>query len=424
MAVLVEVPHLGMDLAEVTVVEWLVAEGDHVAKGDPILTIETDKTNHDLEAEEAGVIRRLRGEAGDVIAVGEPLAWIVSEDEQAPALPGTRGDQARHANQTETPAPKEAPASADTDSRVEPASDSPAGSRAPEPDSAPDNDGAARGLASPAARREAAARGLNICDVAGSGPGGVVYQADVRALAGGPTEMAARDSTSEASPAGDLVKLSRVQQLTGERTQRSFRDIPHFYLERDLEIDALLDLRTELAAKSEHKPSLGCLLCFAIARTLADHPRLNGRLIGADRLELQHQVHLGVAVAGKEGLLVPVMRGASRVPFKVFAERYRGLTRRAVARELTGDEMTGGTFTVSNLGMFGIDRFNAIINAPQSAIIALGQRRTVPEWISGEWKLRTVVSATIGRPSGRGRCRRRRFLADLAERIRHWSLLL
>ncbi|MGB7756272.1 MAG: biotin/lipoyl-containing protein, partial [Salinisphaera sp.] len=125
MAVLVEVPHLGMDLAEVTVVEWLVAEGDHVAKGDPILTIETDKTNHDLEAEEAGVIRRLRGKQGDVIAVGEPLAWIVSEDEHAPALPGAAADEAAE------PASSGAPAASDSSDEPVAVSDA---DRAPEPE--------------------------------------------------------------------------------------------------------------------------------------------------------------------------------------------------------------------------------------------------------------------------------------------------
>ncbi|MGN8160103.1 dihydrolipoamide acetyltransferase family protein [Salinisphaera sp. RV14] len=419
MAVLVEVPHIGMDLAEVTVVEWLVAEGDHVAKGDPILTIETDKTNHDLEAEVAGIIRRLRGKAGDVIAVGEPLAWIVSEDEPAPALPDVAADKA------EPPVSVEAPVSVDSDSRVEPMGDSDAADREPAPESAAAGVGAGRGLASPAARREAAAQGLDIRDVAGSGPDGVVYQADVRAAAGRPGDMPVRERASDESAAGEIVALSRVQQLTGERTQRSFRDIPHFYLERELEIDALLDLRTELAARIEHKPSLGCLLCFAIARTLTEHPRLNGRLIGTDRLELRRQVHLGVAVAGKDGLVVPVIRDAGRIAFKTFAERYRGLTRRAVARELAGDEMTGGTFTVSNLGMFGIDRFNAIINAPQSAIIAIGRRRTVPAWANGEWKPKTVVSATLSvdHRAADG-VDGARFLADLAERSRHWSLLL
>ncbi|MGB7758142.1 MAG: 2-oxo acid dehydrogenase subunit E2, partial [Salinisphaera sp.] len=227
------------------------------------------------------------------------------------------------------------------------------------------------------------------------------------------------------SSANETVVLSRIQQLTGERTQRSFRDIPHFYLERELDIDALLGLRTELAARHEHKPSLGCLLCFAIARTLSEHPRLNGRLIGSDQLELQHQVHLGVAVAGNGGLVVPVIRDAHRLPFKIFAERYRALTRRAVGRQLTADEMTGGTFTVSNLGMYGIDRFNAIINAPQSAIIALGRRRTVPEWTEGEWKPKTVISATLSvdHRTADG-VDGARFLADLAERARHWSLLL
>lgn len=415
MAVLVEVPHIGMDLAEVTLVEWLVVEGDHVAKGDPIVTVETDKTNHDLEAEVAGVICQLRGTQGDVIPVGEPLAWIVSEGEQALALPSADADE------DTSPSSEEPAALHSSPDRVVDVGDD----RERKSHSATEELRAERGLASPAARRDAAAQGLNIHDVAGSGPEGVVYQADVRAAASQAADMSARERSSGESAQGEIVALSRIQQLTGERTQRSFRDIPHFYLERELEIDALLDLRTELAVRLEHKPSLGCLLCFAIARTLADHPRLNGRLIGADQLELRPQVHLGVAVAGKDGLVVPVIRDAGQISFKAFAEGYRGLTRRAVNRQLTGEEMTGGTFTVSNLGMFGIDRFSAIINAPQSAIIALGRRRTVPEWVNGEWKPKTVVSATLSvdHRAADG-VDGARFLADLADRSRHWSLLL
>ncbi|MDA3922362.1 MAG: dihydrolipoamide acetyltransferase family protein [Salinisphaera sp.] len=412
MATLVEVPHLGMDLVEVTLVEWLVAEGDHVAKGDPIVTVETDKTNHDLEAEVAGVILQLRGKQGDVIPVGDPIDWIVGEVEQAPTLPTGGADAAADKSPTPVVPTVAEPTVAEksiVDSDAEPT---------PTTDTRDE-----RGLASPAARREAAAQGVDIQDVSGSGPDGVVYRADVQATAG--RADAAPTPASEALAQGELVALSRIQQITGERTQASFRDVPHFYLERELEVDALLDLRQELAERLDHKPSLGCLLCFAIARTLTGHPRLNGRLIGTDQLELRRHVHLGVAVAGKDGLAVPVIRNAGEMPFKAFGERYRALIRRAVRRELTAEDMSGGTFTVSNLGMFGIDRFSAIINTPQSAIIALGRRRTVPEWADREWQPKTVVSATLSvdhrAADGADGAR---FLVDLAERCRHWSLLL
>lgn len=432
MAILVEVPHIGMDLSEVTIVEWLVAEGGAVNKGDPILTIETDKTNHDLEAEDSGVLCNRRGAGGDVIAVGAPLAWLVAEGETAPDLPiddtepgpaetpdeddgGATDTRRLTTPSTETPATDGVlPTSASSDS---------AKSADPAHVSASPENTAARGLASPAARRDAAAKGLDIDQLSGSGPSGTIFQADV-ATAAHPA-LASTTHTSSGTPPTKTVTLSRIQQLTGQRTQASFRDVPHFYLERDLEVGPLQELRNELLERLDVKPSLGALLCFAIARTLGEHPRLNGRLMDEKTVELQSTVNLGIAVATEQGLLVPVIQEAGQLRLRSFIERYRDLTQRAVDGSLTNGELGDGTFSISNLGMFGVDRFSAIINPPQAAVLALGRLRTVPQWSDGQWQPISSITATLsvdhrvadGADGGR-------FLADLAKRLRHWTLLL
>lgn len=437
MATLVEVPHIGMDLSEVTIVEWLVAEGGTVNKGDPILTIETDKTNHDLEAEASGVIRNQRGAAGDVIAVGAPLGWIVTEGESTPDLPSDEAeggsaaissddnDNAADTTQTTAP-PAETTAS---DELPAPVSTGPMESADQEAadqtgTSVTQTDSATRGLASPAARRDAATHGLDIAQLGGSGPGGTVFQADVASAVSAESAPVTSYAPAGTSPT-ETVALSRIQQITGERTQASFRDVPHFYLERDLQVGSLQELRNDLRERLDIKPSLGALLCFAIARTLGEHSRINGRLVNEKTVELQSAVHLGIAVATERGLLVPVIRDASQLRLTTFLERYRDLTQRAAAGKLVNDELAGGTFSVSNLGMFGVDRFSAIINPPQAGILALGRLRTMPQWSEGQWQPVSSITATLsvdhrvadGADGGR-------FLADLARHLAHWTLLL
>lgn len=408
MATLVEVPHLGMDLHEVTIIKWLVSEGDEVTKGTPILTIETDKTNYDLEAEANGTIHRLRGEPGDVLAVGSPLAWIVEEGEQPPEMPeGNEGDATAREAERQQRRPEERLGKTNTET--------PSAVR-----SLPGQLRAARGLASPAARREAARRGMDIADITGTGPGGVVYLADL------PAQEAPPSQEVRPEPAGmeETMPLSRIRRLTGERTQRSFRDTPHFYVERDVVVDGLFGLRDRLAHSLGKKPSLGALLSFAVARTLPDHPLLNARF-AEDSIRLQHVVGLGVAVATEEGLIVPVVRDADRLRIGAFLERYYDLTERARHGELQGNEASDGTFTVSNLGMFGVDRFSAIINPPQAAILAFGRVRTVPLWDGGQWQPKRALCATVSADhrvtdgAGVGR-----FLDDLAKRLDRFELLL
>jgi pyruvate dehydrogenase E2 component (dihydrolipoamide acetyltransferase) len=219
--------------------------------------------------------------------------------------------------------------------------------------------------------------------------------------------------------------LSRVRRVGAERTAKSFAEVPHFYLTRDLEVDRLLELRERLRTKMDPAPSVTELLALAVARTLKDHPRLNARYVEGGEMETNAGVNLGIAAATDEGLVVPVLRDADALPLRGLVPALKDLVRRAREGGLGPDDLSGGTFTISNLGMMGVDSFDAIINAPQAGILALGRVRTVPEWKDGGWEPRRVISATLSvdhrvADGADGA----RFLESLQEVLLDWELLL
>ena len=429
MATELKVPKLGMDMEEANILRWIVEEGAEVEKGDPVLEIDTDKVSYEVEANADGVIRGLRGEEGETVPVGATLAYIAApgeEFEEPEAATGAAANGAAPAAVGETR----------------------------------EHRNGRRGVrASPAARRAAASRGLAIEDLVGSGPGGRIYlsdvlEADVRqrppereeetpartansaaGVVDTPTPPATNGATSLAGapvPPEPLsgedverVPLSRIRRVGAERTAKSFRDVPHFYLTRDLEADGLLELRERLKAKMDPAPSVTELLALAISRTLKSHPRLNARYVEGGSMEVNRQVNLGIATATDEGLVVPVLKGADSMPLRELVPAAKDLFRRAREGGLGTEDLSGGTFTVSNLGMMGVDAFDAIINAPQAGILALGRVRTVPEWREGAWLPRRVVSATLSvdhrvADGADGA----RFLADLQAALSDWELLL
>ncbi len=425
MATELKVPALLMDMEEATIVRWLVEEGAEVKKGEPVLEIDTDKTSFEIEAPADGTIRNLRGEAGETIPVGATLAYIatlgeeiVEPEAEIAASAGTGGASEKHALAGGGAAPP--------DAKSDP--------HAPE-----HRDGRSAVRASPAARRAAAARGLAIESIAGSGPGGRIYlsdvlEADVRQrppeeapvaappVRGGEETAAARGA---ANGGAKREPLSRVRRVGAERTAKSFTEVPHFYLTRDLEADRLLELRERLKAKMEPAPSVTELFALAVARILKDHPRLNARYVEGGQMEVNLRVNLGIAVATDEGLVVPVLKGADTLALREMVPATKDLVRRAREGRLGADDLSGGTFTITNLGMMQIDAFDAIINAPQAAILALGRVRTVPEWQDGEWLPRRMVSATLSidhrvADGADGA----RFLQDLQEALLNWELLL
>ena len=397
MATELKVPTLGMDMEEATIVRWLVEEGAEVKKGDPVLEIDTDKTSFEIEAPSDGAIHALRGEAGDTLPVGATLAYVTAPGEDfLEPQDESHTEEVKPERTAELPKHQTVPVSADSE------------------------DGR-RVRASPAARRAAAEMGVSIENVSGSGPYGRVYLSDV-------LEMGSEATAEQAEPAPiDAARrepLSRIRRLGAERTARSFSEVPHFYLTRDMEADRLVELLERLKTKMDPAPSVTELLVLAVSRTLRDHPRLNGRYAGGE-LEVHDDVNVRVAVATDEGLVAPAIAKADTLSLRELVPKVKDLVRRARDHELSPEELSGGTFTISNLGMMGIDSFDAIINTPEAAILAVGRVRTVPEWRDGGWVPRRVISATLSVDhrvaDGAGGAR---FLADLQSVVSDWELLL
>jgi pyruvate dehydrogenase E2 component (dihydrolipoamide acetyltransferase) len=392
-----KVPTLGMDMEEATIVRWLVEEGAEVARGEPVLEIDTDKTSFEIEAPAGGVIRNLRGEPGETLPVGATLAYVTAPGEEILEQP-----------EEETPQHGETVPDVTESGRRE----------APERPSVPASADGRKVRASPAARRAAAEMGVPIESVSGSGPYGRVYLSDV-------LEM--EPEAPEAAPPEPVVRepLSRIRRLGAERTARSFSEVPHFYLTRDLEADRLVELQERLRSRMNPAPSVTELLALAVSRTLKDHPRLNGRYAGDGELEIHDHVNLGIAVATDAGLVVPVLARADTLPLRELVPKAKDLVRRAREGKLSPEELSGGTFTLSNLGMLGIDSFDAIINAPEAAILAVGRVRTVPEWRENRWVPHRVISGTLSvdhrvADGADGA----RFLASLQAALSDWELLL
>ena len=301
MAAELKVPTLGMDMEEATIVRWLVEEGAEVEKGDPVLEIDTDKTSFEIEAPAAGIIRNLKGEPGETLPVGTTLAYVTAAGEEPPAP------------EKDTPdAEPEAVAST-------------AGTRSqetPERRTVPASEDGRKVRASPAARRAAAEMGVPIESVSGSGPRGRVYLSDILEMESPATEPTAPETITR-------EPLSRIRRLGAERTARSFSEVPHFYLTRDLEAERLVELQGRLRRRMDPAPSVTDLLALSVSRTLKDHPRLNGRYAGDGELELHERVNLGIAVATEAGLVVPALEGADELPLRELVSRTRDLVRRA-----------------------------------------------------------------------------------------------
>jgi pyruvate dehydrogenase E2 component (dihydrolipoamide acetyltransferase) len=383
MATELKVPTLGMDMDEATIVRWLVEEGAEVKKGDPILEIDTDKTSFEIEAPTDGAIRAIRGEEGETLPVGATLAYITAPGEDIPEQEASANAEQGAAARREVPRSHTA-----------------------------DSENGRKVRASPAARRAAAQMGVSIEDVAGSGPYGRVYLSDVLEMESAGIDAPRREP------------LSRIRRLGAERTARSFSEVPHFYLTRDMEADRLVELVERLGRRMDPAPSLTELLVLAVSRTLKSHPRLNGRYVDGE-LEVHDDVNVRVAVATDEGLVVPVLLKADALTLRELVPGVKDLVQRARDHRLAPEELSGGTFTISNLGMMGIDSFDAIINTPEAAILAVGRVRTVPEWRNGEWVPRRVISVTLSvdhrvADGADGA----RFLQDLQDALLDWELML
>jgi pyruvate dehydrogenase E2 component (dihydrolipoyllysine-residue acetyltransferase) len=421
----ISMPRLSDSMEEGTILRWLAAEGAEVKRGDELAEIETDKASMVYEADEQGALHILAQE-GETLPVGAPIAELLAAGEQpgaasaaAPAAPAEETKAAAAAPPAAAPETKSAAAAPPAAAQGQaPAREAAAAASAA---TAGANAGAGtRVKASPLARRLAAGAGVELASLAGSGPGGRVVKADVeRALAGGPgaappptpstaptaaptptPTAAAPLAPAATAPKGEVevVELSRTQSLIARRMAEAKATIPEFTLQSEIDMEAAVAFRSQLKGLAERQerpvPSFNDMVVKACALALREHPRANGSYKDG-RFELHPRVNVGVAVAAADALLVPVVRDADVRSLWEIATESRRLALAARDGTITPPELAGGTFSVSNLGMFGIDAFTAVINPPQAAILAVGslaQRAVVRD---GQLVARHTMTITL-----------------------------
>jgi pyruvate dehydrogenase E2 component (dihydrolipoamide acetyltransferase) len=363
-------PALGMAQETGKVVRWLKSEGETVAKGEPLIEIETDKVTVDVEAPAAGTLAAVTADEGDDVPVGRTIALILAAGEAAPT------DREPDAAAPEGGPPPRPERVADTGAR-------PSDRQAR--DGSPSAPARRRPLASPKARRLAQERGLDLAAVAGSGPGGAVVAADVE-------EGLAAQSGQVAAP---VRAPANVWKRMAENTTASWQSVPHFYLGREVDASRLNAWRDATRARPGYeRVSHTDLLVKLAAAALARHPNVNARWQDGS-IAPGGGVNVGIAVAIEDGLVVPVVRDADRLTLREVSERRQQLVERAREGDLRPDDVSGGTFTISNLGMYGVDSFDAIVNAPQAAILAVGRivDRIVP--VDGRPGVRPVLELSV-----------------------------
>ncbi len=400
-------PRLSDTMEEGTIARWLKQPGDQITRGDVVAEIETDKATMDLEAYESGVLEQILVPEGSTAAIGAPVAEIGAGSGTAGAPAATSSPPARAGDVVPAPV-RAAGESPEGEAAVTAAAVAPAPAAGPSGNPSR-TEGSLR--TSPLARSLARRAGIDLGSLAGSGPGGRIVRADVesaiaqpgaarlangqRASSGAPPAPAGA-SRATAGEDDEVVPLSTMRRLTAERLTESAK-APHFSLTTVVEVDALLRLRAELNAslpEGAGKVTVTDLLVKACAAVLRVHPEVNASW-ATDAIVRHRRVHVGVAVAVPDGLVVPVIRDADRATLGEIARQARDLAERARSRRLSPDELGGGTFTISNLGMLGIDEFTAIINPPQVAILAVGAAGPQPVVRDGEVVVRTTMKLTL-----------------------------
>ena len=383
MTINITMPALSPTMTEGTVARWLKMEGDSVEAGEPIAEIETDKATMEVEAIDDGVLGKIVvGDGTENVAVNTVIGVMLAEGEDASALKAVA---------VEAPAPAAPPSAAET----APVAAEPA----PAPSvPAPAAEDGQRIKASPLARKMAAQAGIDLATLSGSGPKGRIVKADIEAaMAGAPVSAAAPAQAPAAAPEGTYteVPLSNMRKTIARRLTESKQTIPHYYLSVDCELDRLLGLRKELNARDEgFKLSVNDFILRAMALALRKVPEANAGW--SETAILQYDtVDVSVAVAIEDGLITPIVRDADRKGLATISAEVKDLAARARDRKLLPHEYQGGSFSVSNLGMFGIREFAAVINPPQSGILAVGagEKRAVVK--DDALAVATVMTCTL-----------------------------
>jgi pyruvate dehydrogenase E2 component (dihydrolipoamide acetyltransferase) len=404
MATVIRMPEVLAGASEAAIQSWLVSPGQELAVGTPLAEIETEKAVVEYAAETGGTVLKLLLETGVSAQVGDPIAVVGAPgetvDDEPPAAPSVT---------TASPEPEAAPAPAPETPRPSPSPE--VSSISPEVSSASPEvatppaaqDDAARRFASPLVRRLARERGLELAQIQGSGPGGRIVRRDldgVTSAAASPTKAATSGETttvSEATTSGEthtLVPHTAMRRAIARRLTESKSTVPHFYLVADCRVDRLLALRTEVNAVSPVKISVNDFVLKAAAAAFLTVPEANATW-GETAVTRYSTVDMSVAVAIDGGLVTPVLRSVETLTLSEIARGVADLADRSRSGKLRQHELEGGSFAVSNLGMYGITEFSAIINPPQSAILAVGRARPEAIVVDGELAVGTVMTVTL-----------------------------
>jgi len=412
----ITMPALSPTMETGTLAKWLVKEGDKIKPGDVIAEIETDKATMEVESIDEGTITKLLvAEGTDEVPVGQVIATMAEEGEDASTAPAPKAAEkpAPKAAETPAPAPPEQKAG-ETGAEPVPATKAAANPAKPTPAPTLNDASGDRVKASPLARRLAEAKGINLASLTGSGPNGRIVKADLdkapegdaaAAPAAAPSPAAAAQASAAPVPATvhgapegvpmEAVKLSNMRKTIARRLAESKQTVPHFYLTVDIRLDPLLKLRGELngALSEDKKLSVNDLVIKALALALIEVPDANVQFAG-DQLYKFGRADVSVAVAIPGGLITPVIRDAENKRLSQIAVEMKDLAARARDGKLKPEEFTGGTASLSNLGMYGIKQFDAVINPPQGLILAVGAGEKRPYVVNDAIAIATVMSAT------------------------------
>ncbi len=400
MAFSVVMPALEMAQETGKLIAWRKKEGDRVTKGEPLLEIETDKAVVEVEAPADGILAGITASEGSDIPVGQTIAWIVAPGEKPPVGSESTAPAARAASHA-----KAAPSSS-----VPP----PAGSSSQAP--------AASAKISPKARRLAKELGVDLATVRASGPGGEILASDVQAAASAPA------ATTAAGKGSRIEVPSSLGRIMAERTTQSWTTVPHFFVSREIEATALNEYRQRLVRESESTDQIRIthtdLLVALTARVLLKHPRLNASW-SAEGIRLHDHVNMGIAIAVNDGVVAAVIHNAHAESLAEIAIQRRDVAERARAGKLRPADIADATFTISNLGMYQVDQFSAIITPPQAAILAVGGIADRVVAVAGQPAVRSMMTLTVScdhRVADGARAAL--FLSDLAEAVREPAKLL
>ena len=380
MATPIVMPRMNYDMRVGTVVRWHKAEGDTVSRGEVIAEIETDKATVEMESFWDGILGKIVVEEGRAVPVGEVLAVVTEPGEAVPPMEPS----------FPTPSPSGREEAEGRGEGIAAATVSPPGSTT-------------HVKASPIARRLAREKGIDLAAVTGTGPGGRVTEADVLGYnpsppGPSPSGRGEAEGRGEGVTAADRIDLSRMRQAIAGVTSRSKREAPHFYVTSEIDMDRAVDLRAQLneALREGDGPrvSVNDLIVKAAAKALEAFPKFNASFKG-DHLELHSDVNIGIAVALEEGLILPAIAACSEKSLQEIAAASTDLVGRAQGGTLRAEEYTGGTFSISNLGMFDVDSFAAIIYPPNAAVLAVGTVKEQPVVRNRQVTVAHVMKATL-----------------------------